>query len=85
MQPAIPVVTTILAVLLKFEGSSPFKFLGVALAAAGAVVIVVLGDMGLKGSNKALLTQGVIAFVIEAFAYSSFVLIQRFFCFLIIL
>ncbi len=43
LQPFIPIVTTIISVLAKFEGLNVYKILGIIIAVTGAVLIIVLG------------------------------------------
>ena len=43
LQPFIPVITTIISVLTKFEVLNVYKVLGVLIAVTGAVLIIILG------------------------------------------
>ena len=45
MQPCLPVVTTLMAILLGFESSTRHKIGGISVAIAGSVLVVVLGQL----------------------------------------
>ena len=45
MQPCLPVVTTLMAITIGFERSSLGKLCGIAVAIAGSLLVVVLGEL----------------------------------------
>lgn len=59
MQPCLPVITTLLAILLGFERATGAKLGGIAVAIAGSLVVVALGQLSFDhhgdggGSNSA--------------------------------
>jgi drug/metabolite transporter (DMT)-like permease len=91
MQPCLPVVTTLLAVLLGFERSNPAKLGGIAVAIAGSVLVVALGQLdagpradgsGSAGEadgarQKRLLLQGTGTLLCQAFCNAAYILLQR--------
>jgi drug/metabolite transporter (DMT)-like permease len=60
MQPCLPVVTTLLAIMLGFERANGAKLGGIAFAIAGSVLVVALGqlDIGGGGSSAASSASG---------------------------
>ena len=93
MQPCLPVVTTLMAIVLGFENSTRHKIGGISLAIAGSVLVVVLGQLAgtttddasgsraatliIGGGDKALLLKGTLTLLCQAFCNAAYILLQR--------
>lgn len=92
MQPCLPVVTTMLAIILGFERATSGKLGGIAVAIAGSLVVVALGQLSFhgdaggsasaaddaaEGNEKQLLLQGSLTLLCQAFCNACYILLQR--------
>ena len=81
VQPAIPVFTTLLAILFKFEVLNWrslhgwLKLIGIAAAVAGAVVVVALGSK--QGGTTDTLIIGNVCLLINCLSMAIYVLLQK--------
>lgn len=92
MQPCLPVVTTLFAIVCGFERATGAKVGGIAVAIAGSLVVVALGQLGpdsdtggstsaaaggAEGATKRLLLRGTLTLLCQAFCNACYILLQR--------
>lgn len=77
MQPLIPVLTTVFAIVLKREQFSWFKALGVAIAVTGSLVVVLLGSSSGNSSNGSNPVGGAMCFLVQTLCTSLYITIQK--------
>jgi len=73
LQPAIPVFTTAIAMILRIEKPTVLKIAGILLATAGAVVMV--GFNGISFKNQA--TLGILFLIINTLSMSAYIIMQK--------
>jgi drug/metabolite transporter (DMT)-like permease len=84
MQPCLPIVATLLSIMLGYERSTPSKLGGIGVAILGSTIVVALGEFENNSApstggvtDKALLTQGTLTLLAQAFTNASYILLQR--------
>eukprot|EP01133_Synstelium_polycarpum_P005622 gene5622-6485_t len=76
-QPAIPVFSTLFAVVFGMEKKTPLKFVGIAVAVAGAVLMIDFTHLRDKSSSGVKTLLGNLCFLGNTIAYSAFLLLQQ--------
>ncbi|KAN0037365.1 hypothetical protein ACTFIV_002710 [Dictyostelium citrinum] len=77
VQPLTPVFSAIFAVLLKFERKTKLKFIGVAIAVIGAVLMVDFTHLKSNDSSTKNILFGNLCFLGNTLAYAIFLLSQK--------
>ncbi|EFA75697.1 hypothetical protein PPL_10750 [Heterostelium album PN500] len=76
-QPAIPIFSTLLSVILGFERKTKLKFVGIAVSVIGACLMIDLTQLAHGTSSGKNLLLGNLCFLGNTLAYSGFLLLQR--------
>ncbi|EGC40002.1 hypothetical protein DICPUDRAFT_147163 [Dictyostelium purpureum] len=76
-QPAIPVFSTVFGVLLGFERKTKLKFLGIATAVIGCVLMVDFTHLTSENSSSRDILLGNLCFLGNTVAYAVFLMVQK--------